>query len=137
MVKKQEKKFRKEYAPELFKIAQGDLDSAKGLTSAKLGRVENVCFHVQQAIEKALKAVLCHHEIPVPLVHDLGILLAKLPEDQNFPFGYEINDLNDYAAIRRYEEGVIELSWDDAASVIKIGDTVLKWAGKIVPVTKS
>jgi len=47
---------------------------------AKLGREdegimsEQVCFHAQQAVEKALKAVLLARQVDFPLVHDLEAL---------------------------------------------------------------
>lgn len=34
--------------------------------------LEQVCFHAQQACEKALKAVLLSKEVGFPLVHDCG-----------------------------------------------------------------
>lgn len=53
-----EQKFKKEYAFELLKIAEGDLETTKVLLSASIGRKENVCFNAQQVIEKSLKAIL-------------------------------------------------------------------------------
>src|SRR5262245_47097049 len=105
-----ERKFRKGYAPELLRIAQGDLDSAKGLSKVKMGRRENVLFHVEQAIEKGLKAVLCHKESPVPLVHDLGVILARFPHGLEVPEADKMLDLSQFAAIRRYEEGKAEIT---------------------------
>jgi HEPN domain-containing protein len=46
------------------------------LNLARLGKnrddvlPEQVCFHAQQAAEKALKAVLRHRKIEFPLIHD-------------------------------------------------------------------
>jgi HEPN domain-containing protein len=37
-----------------------------------------VCFHVQQAIEKYMKAILQEEEIPFQKTHDLGVLLDLL-----------------------------------------------------------
>ena len=37
------KNYKPEYAFELLNIAQGDLDSAKGLTRIQEGRLENIC----------------------------------------------------------------------------------------------
>ncbi len=59
---KQERIFKKEYAQELIKIANGDLGSAKILFqhfSDESSRAENTFFFCQQAIQKCLKAVLC------------------------------------------------------------------------------
>ena len=105
---KQEKLFSVEYAPELIRIAEGDLGSAR-LLLVQFGmfksRAENIFFLAQQSIEKSLKAVLCLHGVPVPLVHELGTLVAKLPASSNPVFGYEISRLSEFASIRRYEEG--------------------------------
>jgi len=37
---------------------------------------EQICFHAQQAVEKAFKAVLLHRQIHFPFTHDLEQLLA-------------------------------------------------------------
>ena len=81
--KNQERLFPHAYATELLHIARGDHDSASFLLSglATEGvRPENVAYLFQQAIEKALKAALCAIGRPVPLVHDLGVLVAKIPD---------------------------------------------------------
>ena len=38
-----------------------------------------VCFHAQQAIEKALKALLASVEIAIPFTHNLTALYALVP----------------------------------------------------------
>jgi HEPN domain-containing protein len=128
---KQEKIFPVEYAPELLRIAEGDLGSAR-LLLAQFGmlksRAENIFFLAQQSIEKSLKAVLCLHHLPVPLVHELGILVAKLPAESSPVVGYEISKLSEFASIRRYEEGILELTSDEATDVVEIANRVLKWA---------
>jgi HEPN domain-containing protein len=37
---------------------------------------EQICFHAQQAVEKALKAVLLARKVEFPLTHDLEELLS-------------------------------------------------------------
>ena len=91
-------------------------------------RIENAFYLCQQAIEKALKAVLVAHEIAVPLVHDLGPLLSRVPKNCGPPCGYELLDLNQYAAIRRYEEGYWEPSLDDLTVVLQKTESMLNWA---------
>ena len=131
----QERKFRKGYAGELFRIAEADLQTAEylfeGLEGGRI-RGENFFFIVQQAIEKALKAVLVHRELPVPLVHDLGILLAKIPVECEPSFGYEIGPLSDFAAVRRYEEGALEWGNDEAREALDLCKLALEWAGKVL-----
>ncbi|MGZ3782743.1 MAG: HEPN domain-containing protein [Pseudobdellovibrionaceae bacterium] len=125
--KMQEKLFLPEYSKELLEIAEGDLNTAIAIKDNPIARMENAFYMVQQSIEKGLKAVLVFRKIPVPLVHDLGILLAKLPSDLNPPFGYELNDLNQYASIRRYELGSFQLTVEEMEIVIEKGRMMLDW----------
>ena len=126
--KDQERLFKPDYALELLGIAEGDLKSATSLFKTREGRAENICFLVQQAMEKALKSVLCANRVPVPLVHDLGILIAKLPEKLSPPQGYHLGRYNDFAAVRRYEEGGSELTSEDLQTAIATGNEVIAWA---------
>ena len=126
--KNQEKKFHKQYAGELMRIAEGDLESGFAIARAQNARLENAFFMAQQAMEKSIKAVLVHLGIPVPLVHDLGTLLAKLPSSANPPYGYELSELNQFAAIRRYEEGQFDLTKEEFASVAVKTREMLDWA---------
>ncbi len=125
--RKSEKLFPKSSAPELLRIAEADLESGQIL--AKHGaRQENAVYHAQQAVEKALKAVLCWKEIPVPLVHDAGILVAKLPQELTPPGGYDLSDLTPYATVKRYQEGILELTRAEFEAVFKLAADVLDWA---------
>ena len=132
MTNNKERLFRPEYAGELFKIALSDLQSATLLNSTGVARPETILFHVQQCIEKSLKAVLCHLRIPIPLVHDIGALLGKIDEKQFPPHGYDLTDFNDYAGIRRYEEGEFEITQADIDAAIKMGSEVTKWAELLI-----
>jgi HEPN domain-containing protein len=137
---KQERLFKKEYSRELLKIASGDLGSAKILFdsfSNTSGRAENIFFLCQQSIEKSLKAVLCALELPVPMVHELGILVGKIPASSNFEFGYELASLSEFASIRRYQEGVLILSFEEAQDVVAKAESILLWAQKIVDLPQS
>lgn len=67
----------------------------------------------------------------IPLVHDLGILLARLPEDLEPDFGYELADLDEYAGIRRYEEGRMALEMADLDAMDTMCEKVLLWAIKV------
>ena len=80
---------------ELFRIAKGDLASAKELASvSKEGRLENVVYLAQQSVEKALKATLNHLRIAFPLVHELGTLVALFPEDKLPSRDFDLSVLN-------------------------------------------
>lgn len=40
--------------------------------------LEDLCFHAQQAAEKAIKALLIRHDVEFPYVHDIAELLTLL-----------------------------------------------------------
>jgi len=129
------RKFKKEYAHELLSIAEGDFGSATALFQSKLGRSENILYHCQQSIEKILKAVICFNNKPIHITHDLEVL-ASMVEDLNasesLPHAHSIGSLNQYATIRRYEEGLEELSHDDFKRCLDINVEILNWAKKII-----
>ena len=120
-----EQKFKKEYAFELLKIAEGDLETTKVLLSASIGRKENICFNAQQVIEKSLKAILCFLELPVPFTHNLDILIDRLPKGMTLNGSDNINELTEYATIRRYEEGTFELDADDLKKAYELAESAL------------
>ena len=127
-----ERKFSKQYAKILLKLAEEDLKAAKALHKVGGIRFEIILFHAEQAIEKALKAALCWREIPVPLVHELIVVLQKFPANDLPPGGYDLHDLTPYATVKRYEEGVIELSLEEIQEIISKAETVLSWSkGKV------
>lgn len=64
---------------------------------------EDLCFHAQQAAEKALKAVLIAYAIPVPRTHNLRTLLDLLPSDLSVSSDIQAAaGLSDYAVASRY-----------------------------------
>jgi hypothetical protein len=67
---------RKRLAPsspkEWLAHAESDLNLARLAKDRDNVLPEQVCFHAQQAAEKALKAVLLHHKIEFPFIHDIG-----------------------------------------------------------------
>ncbi len=126
MTKKQ--KFKKAYAVELLRIAEGDLQSAEGLAVYKKGRPENTLFLAQQAIEKALKAVLCWNEVPLPLTHEIGILLELFPSTIVVPETESMVDLGQFATVRRYEEGVVQITTEEIKATIALALRTVEWA---------
>jgi HEPN domain-containing protein len=42
--------------------------------------LEDLCFNLQQAVEKAIKALLIKHGVPFPYIHDIGELLILLED---------------------------------------------------------
>lgn len=127
------KKFSKKYAKELLRVADADLRTAKVLIDHSGGRPENTFFLIQQTVEKALKAVLCHHDLPIPLTHDISALISMMPPSSTeVPDPKALVGLTEYASIRRYEEGEYEYSAAETHAVFNAGKKVLAWAHQII-----
>ena len=124
----QERRFNKEYAQVLWRIADGDFRTVVVLAKASGYRVENAFYLAQQSIEKALKAVLVHRGIAIPMIHDLSALLSKLPDDCDSPYGYELNALSEYATIRRYEEGSWTPTAEELQDILVKTKAMLDWS---------
>lgn len=120
--------FPKEYAKELLRIADGDLASALGLSKLTAGRPENIIFLAQQAVEKYLKSVLVCLQIAFPLLHDLGVLVALLPDDKMPTEGFELMELNPFATVRRYHEGDVPLTKEEIEASLKVAQNIANWA---------
>lgn len=91
---------------------------------------EQLCFHAQQAVEKALKAVLLHAGVDFPFTHDLEALLDTLSSA-----GIEVPDelqdvglLTPYAVETRYPGFWGEIGAADVRDAIGLADRVLAWA---------
>lgn len=66
--------------------------------------IEVILFHLQQAAEKCLKAVLSFHQINYQKVHDLEVLV-NLITDSKIPLqinSTQLVDLSDFAVEGRY-----------------------------------
>ncbi len=100
-----ERKFDRAYAQELFRVARADLISATKLAAVENDRIENVYLLAQQALEKAIKAVLCWNNQPIPFTPDIELLIDRVPKSIPLTFSRELTSLTEFAAIRRYLEG--------------------------------
>ena len=68
--------------------------------------LEIICFHCQQAAEKAIKALFILKEIEVIKIHDLAILLYKIEAFFSVPVAVKNagDDLTPFAATFRYPQ---------------------------------
>jgi len=92
-------------------------------------------FHAEQAVEKALKAVLAHHGVEFPRTHNLAMLLellrrAALPLP---PDGEDLARLIPFGVLARYEDtlGDSELTIEPAWAIDVAARTV-GWAQSVV-----
>jgi len=107
--------------------ARSDLALAK-ISPPEGVMLEGLCFHAQQATEKALKALLISYHIELPRTHNIGTLLDLLPETLSIPSQVEeAAGLTDYAVITRYPGDTEPVDMDEYKQAVRLADMVLEW----------
>ena len=68
--------------------------------------LEIICFHCQQAAEKAIKALFILKEIEIIKIHDLGMLIKTIQPKITFPETVKLSaiSLTKFAATFRYPD---------------------------------
>ena len=107
--------------------AQSDLALAN-ITPPEHVMLEGLCFHAQQAVEKALKALLISHQIRFPRTHNIGTLLDLLPESISIPSQIEeAAGLTDYSVMARYPTDTEVVEMDEYKQAVHLAQIVLDW----------
>jgi HEPN domain-containing protein len=121
-----------EEAERLLRLAERDYRSFSILADHPDGDAGAACFHAQQSVEKALKAVLTLHQVDFPRTHNLEAL-AGLVVDLGVTSPVPLSDLrrlNPYAVNFRYDDQLIQLlSLAEADSTVL---SILNWARSLV-----
>ena len=99
--------------------------------------LEDACFDAQQAVEKALKALLVSKGIQVPRTHAISELITMLAE-----LGFEIpadvheaSALTDYAVAARYPGPFDPVLIEDHETAVATATAVVSWVTGIVIVS--
>jgi len=107
-------------------LLKGDSDLLNAKRTADSdGPYDTACFHLQQAVEKYLKAVLIDADQSIPKTHDLEelqLLCEAWIHDESFA-ALDLTELSDYAVSVRYD---FEF-WPDlesTRSAIEVAETV-------------
>ena len=120
--------------------AENDLGVAKHLFETYYPQPLNIiCFHCQQAAEKAVKAVIVLYSSQggLPKKHDIFLLLTQIKNmvniDEKF---YDYADtLSPYGVAMRYPNE-LELEERHAKKAIGIADEFIGWAQNIIKRTE-
>jgi HEPN domain-containing protein len=97
------------------------------------GLLEGLCFHAQQAAEKAIKAVLVSQGTTVPRTHNLKTLLEQVRPPVRVPA--KVLDavvLTDYAVQYRYPGDLEPLQDTEYRQAIAHARQVMDWAQRVV-----
>jgi HEPN domain-containing protein len=111
-----------------LRYARSDLEIA-GINRPDEVLFEGLCFHVQQAAEKAIKAVLIAKGISPPKTHNIRTLLDLLSQVIVTP--REVEDaagLTDYAVTTRYPGDFEPVGEEEYREALKMAKTVVIWA---------
>jgi HEPN domain-containing protein len=112
--------------------AHSDLALAREKTSPKV-LFEDLCFHAQQSVEKALKAVLIAQETPFPRTHNIRTLLDLLPKTIELPDDLQgAGKLTTYAVSSRYPGVVEPIDEEEHQESVHLAEAVVNWAEKII-----
>lgn len=95
---------------------------------------EDVCFDAQQAVEKALKALLVLKGVHVPRTHAISELITWLAElGLDIPADVqEASALTDYAVAARYPGPSEPVLVEDYEKAVATARAVVSWASAIV-----
>jgi len=119
---------RLEVAARWLAYAESDLAVARGVDRPGV-LAETLCFHAQQAAEKAIKAVLVAGGAEPPRTHDLEMLLAAVPGD--VPMGFDrlsVAALTAFAVASRYPGDDEPVDADEYATALAVAMKVVAWA---------
>lgn len=99
-----------EHARSMLRMAHKDFNALVGMQDNLLFADEIFGFHIQQAVEKGLKAWLCVGDSTYPMTHELTRLLTLLEnQDADVEKFWPLIEYTMFAVQARYEEGVTEM----------------------------
>jgi HEPN domain-containing protein len=112
----------------LLRLARRDEQAFLALLHAPEVPLSMALFHAQQAVEKALKAIMCLNGLPFRRTHDLEELAAQLCAAGHEPnlAQTELTRLTPYAVEYRYDDETPELL--TGALALTMVDQLLAWA---------
>jgi len=112
--------------------ARADLAIAR-IPLPRGAKYEQLCFHAQQAVEKAMKAVLLKCGVDFPFTHNLQALIDLLPEGLTHPLNLsDAVDLNPYAVTTRYPPGAEPVTVREYRQALRTAESVLAWAESVI-----
>jgi HEPN domain-containing protein len=114
--------------------ARADLQIAEKMDTDTSLVLQLRCFHLQQAAEKSIKAVLTQKGSIFPFTNNLDILIslvknAKISWDANLN---EVMILSAYASARIYPGVTAEVTEDHYQQALAISQKVHAWARKTI-----
>lgn len=119
-------------ADDWLRYARSDLELAR-IERPAGALLESLCFHAQQAAEKALKAALVFRGDECPRTHNIRTLLdllsptVKIPEEVS-----EAAMLTDYAVELRYPGDIEPVEEEEHQQAVRLAEFVVRWVESLV-----
>ena len=91
--------------------------------------LEDLCFNAQQAVEKAIKALLIQHAVAFPYVHDIAQLLT-LVEQAGLALPPSVKEgerLTRFAVFTRYPGIASPIRPGELTEAVRIAEEVIRW----------
>lgn len=110
------------------------------LTRAQLGRqlpdilYEDLCFDIQQAVEKALKGLMDLFEIDIPRTHSIGYLMKLIEESGKVRVPERLKEaaiLTDYAVTTRYPGDWEPIDEAEYKRALALAQEVYRWVSSL------
>lgn len=112
--------------------AKSDLAIAASPPSADV-LLETLCYHTQQAVEKAFKAILVFSGLEPPRTHNIATLASLFPESLLLPSDLVgVVELTDYAVTARYPGDFEEITPEELAQAAALAKRAVDWASSII-----
>ena len=91
--------------------------------------LEDLCFQAQQAVEKAVKAMLLKHSVEFPYVHDLSLLLSMLEETGEVipDVVRKAEELTPYAFMTRYPGTARVVTTEEYRTAVELAVATVEW----------
>lgn len=117
---------------EWMRYARSDWAHAQ-IEPPELVLTEMLCFHIQQAEEKALKALFCHFDLEIKKTHDIEWLMTKLEAHVDIPPEiWQATRLSVYSVLSRYPAGFAEIESPEYEQAIVWGKDLMDWVTSII-----
>ena len=120
-------------AREWVRYATSDLLLAETVPSSGV-LLEHLCFHAQQSVEKAIKAVLIADGVIPPRTHNVARLIGMVRESgRAFPDDLRDSEgLTPYSVLSRYPADFGELDEGEWRHAVALARAAVAWADGVV-----
>ena len=113
--------------------ARSDLCLVQASLSDENILLETLCFHAQQAAEKAIKAVLVSSNIEFPRTHNIRTLVELLPGGGvKNPVLDDATVLTEYAVSSRYPGESEIVTEEELREALELAENVVAWAKAVL-----